>query len=140
MDWEVWERCLPLAIEQASVHIREVSKDLFNFIPSYINNQKTLHSRSSNANRIFYNESSTTTWRLSFQKLKEKNKDASELLQLLAFLNPDGILRDSLEAGSDCLSHKTYNIQAVVADSDKLDNALSDLEQLSLIVRQISSA
>jgi hypothetical protein len=68
--------------------------------------------------------------------LAEKYDDAAKLLQLLAFLNPDGILRDSLEAGSDGL---TGDIHVIVADSNKLDNALSSLERLSLITRQIGS-
>ena len=127
---------LPLAIEQASAYIREEPKDLFRFIPSYRKNRKRLHSRSSSANRIYYKESVATMWLLSFQKLKENNDDAVILLQLLAFLNPDGILRDFLEAGSDGLSDA---MQAVIGDNDKFDKALSDLECLSLIRRQVNS-
>jgi NB-ARC domain len=97
--------CLPLAIEQAAAYIREDSKDLFNFLPSYRKNRKKHHSRASTAIRMYYNESVATTWHLSFQRIEENNVDASKLLRLLAFLNPDGILVDFLQAGEGGLEY-----------------------------------
>ena len=64
--------CLPLAIEQAAAYIREASKDLFKFLPSYRKNRRRHHSRASTAIRIYYKESVATTWRLSFQQNRGK--------------------------------------------------------------------
>ena len=125
--------CLPLAIEQAAAYIREASKDLFKFLPSYRKNRRTHHSRASTAIRMYYKESVATTWHLSFRRIEENNSDAFKLLRLLAFLNPDGILVDFLEAGKDGLKD---DLQAIVADSDRLYEALGELERFSLIKRQ----
>ena len=93
--------CLPLAIEQAAAFIREASNDIFSYLSSYRNNRKRHHARASKANRKYYNESVATTWHMSFNQIENENNDAIKLLQLLAFLNPDGILTDFLEAGKD---------------------------------------
>jgi hypothetical protein len=107
--------CLPLAIEQAAAYIRETSKDIFRFLPSYRRNRKTHHKNLSRGNRIFYEHSVATTWRLSFDQI-EDNVDASHLLKLLAFLNPDCILTDFLSAGTES--------DMLVTDIDRLYDAL----------------
>ena len=126
---------LPLAIEQAAAYIREVSKDLFQFLPSYKRDRRKLNSRTSIANEAFYEETVATTWHLSFQRVEEIDSDAVKLLRLLAFLNPDGILIEFLKAGAEGLSD---DLKMVV--SDKLYEALSELERFSLIGRQCDSA
>jgi hypothetical protein len=60
--------CLPLASDQATAYIREASKDIFKF---------TFHARVSRVNQI-YSRSIATTWRLSFQEIKENNPDSSK--------------------------------------------------------------
>ena len=125
--------CLPLAIEQAGAYIREISKDIFKFLPSYRKNRKTHHTRIPKGNWK-YAKSIATTWRLSFQQVEQNNKAASRLLKLLAFLNPDGILTDFLEAGKDGLD---ADLQAVISDADTFYEALSELERFSIIQRQI---
>ena len=125
---------LPLAIEQAAAYIREVLKDLFQYLPSYRKDRRKLNSRASIANEAYYEASIATTWRLSFQKVEEINSDAAKLLRLLAFLNPDGILIEFLKAGTEGLSD---DLKTIV--SDKLYEALSELERFSLIGRQCDS-
>ena len=125
--------CLPLAIEQAAAYIREMSKDIFKFLPSYRKNRKRHHERVPKGNWK-YRESIATTWRLSFQQVERNNKGASRLLQLLAFLNPDGIYTDFLELGKAGLE---ADLQAVISDPDEFYEALSELERFSLIRRQI---
>lgn len=124
---------LPLAIEQAGAYIRETSKDIFKFLPSYRNNPKTHHNRIPKRNRK-YDKSIATTWKLSFQQIEQNNRTASKLLQLFAFLNPDGILIDFLEAGKGGLES---DLQEVISDSDILFEALSELERFSLVQRQV---
>ena len=124
---------LPLAIEQAAGYIREVSKNIFKFLPSYRQNRKTHHARISKGNRKYYSESLATTWRLSFQQIEKTSSDASKLLQLLAFLNPDGILMDFLEAGVEGLDNE---LRGIIGNPDRLCEALAELQRFSLIGRQ----
>jgi tetratricopeptide (TPR) repeat protein len=124
--------CLPLAIEQAAAYIREASHDIFQFLPSYRNDRKFYHARLSKGNRTYPN-SLANTWHLSFQEVQQNSHAAAELLRLLAFLNPDGVMIEFLERGIDGL---TEELQALVADRKKLFDALAELARFSLIGRQ----
>ena len=123
---------LALAIEQAAAFIRETSKDIFRFLPSYAADRKKHHQRVPRGNWEYSNVVSTT-WRLSYQKVKEDNTVASELLQLFSFLNPDGILGVFLEAGREGLP---TSLRDLIGDPDEFYGALSDLERSSLIRRK----
>jgi tetratricopeptide (TPR) repeat protein len=123
---------LPLAIEQAAAYIREASHDIFQFLPGYLNDRKFYHARTSRGNRM-YSNSLATTWHLSFQQVQKNSNDAAELLKLLAFLNPDGVLIEFLERGREGL---TPELQALVTDRKKLYDALAELTRFSLIGRQ----
>jgi tetratricopeptide (TPR) repeat protein len=124
---------LPLAIEQAAAYIREVSKDLFKFLPSYRTNRKWHHKRLVKGNRN-YSKSVATTWHLSFQQLEANHSDATQLLRFFAFLNPDGILTEFLEAGKEGLTEN--GLREVISDQDRFFDCLSELERFSLIARQ----
>ena len=123
---------LPLAIEQAGAYIREVSKNIFKLLPSYRNDRQKYHQRMPRGNWK-YQKSISTTWRLSFERIEQTNLSAAQLLRLLAFLNPDNILTDFLEAGCQALDH---DLQSIIKESDTLDEALSDLERWSIVRRQ----
>ena len=123
--------CLPLAIEQASAYIREASHDIFQFLPSYRQNRQFHHNRTSKRNRM-YSKSLATTWSLSFQQVQESNNEATQLLKLLAFLNPDGVLIDFLEAGKEGLTPELCDL---VADRTRLYDALAELARFSLVGR-----
>ena len=79
-----------------------------------------------------HDKSVATTWGLSISHI-ECNKDASKLMRLLAFLNPDGILVEFLEAGK---SGVDAQLREILPDSERFDHALSELERFSLIKRQ----
>lgn len=128
---------LPLAIEQAAAYIRETSKDMFKFVPSYRNSRKTHHARASKGIQSYYKKSVATTWRLSFQQIEENNSDASNLLRLLAFLNPDGILMEFLDSGKRGLNAE---LREIFTDEDRVYEALGELERFSLIGRQDDGA
>jgi len=128
---------LALAIEQAAAYIRETLRDLFKFLPSYRKDRKTHHSKLSKANRIYYTGSVSTTWHLSFQQIEKNNQEASKLLRLLSFLNPDGILTDFLKAGKEGLDAE---LREIVSDDGRFGEALAELERFSLIGRQVDSA
>lgn len=123
---------LPLAIDQAAAYICEASYDLFDFLPSYRNDRRFYHARTAKGNRTYPN-SLANTWNLSFEKVKQNSHETAELLKLLAFPNPDGVLIDFLERGKDGL---TVELRALVGDRKKLYDALAELTRFSLIGRQ----
>jgi tetratricopeptide (TPR) repeat protein len=123
---------LALAIEQAAAFIRETSKDIFRFLPSYTADRKKHHNRLPRGNWEYSNPVSST-WHLSFQKVEEDNEVASELLKLFSFLNPDGILKEFLEAGRDGLPE---SLGELIGDEDEYYGALNELERFSLIRRE----
>jgi hypothetical protein len=105
--------CLPLAIEQAAAYIREALTNIFDYLPIYSTNRKRLLARISKGNRTYYERSVATTWQMSFSQIEKNNIDASILVKLLAFMNPDGILTDFLDAGKDGLEGE---LQEVLSD------------------------
>ena len=123
---------LALAIEQAAAFIRETSKNIFKFLPSYRADRKKHHVRIPRGNWE-YSKAVGTTWHLSFQQIEQNNVGASELLRLLAFLNPDGILLEFLERGKDGLPD---HLRDLIADTDEFYQALSELERFSFIRRE----
>ena len=122
---------LPLAIEQAAAYIRESLKDIFRFLPVYtVNRDKVLAQRPRGVWPYPYVVA--TTWSLSFEMVKDRNPGAVQLLNLFAFLNPDEILVEFLEAGRDGLSEP---LKTMIADTFEFPKALGELEQYSLIRR-----
>ena len=126
--------CLPLAIEQAAAYIRETSRDIFAYLPSYRKDRARHHARKSEGIRAYYKSTVATTWRMSFEQIEERNSDASDLLRLLAYLNPDGILTEFLETGASDGSDGT--VRDVISDHDRFYEALGELERFSFIGRQ----
>jgi hypothetical protein len=61
------------------------------------------------------------------------NIDTTKLLQLLAFLNPDGVLIEFIHAGNKGLTPDLY---ATIVDTNRFYEALSNLERFSLVGRQ----
>jgi tetratricopeptide (TPR) repeat protein len=122
---------LALAIEQAAAYIREQLKDIFKFMAVYLSRRKALHSRRTWGNWE-YRWEVATTWLLSFEEIEKRSSDAAKLLRLFAFLNPDGILVEFLEAGKDGVPEI---VGALIGDSFLLNNALGELERFSLIRR-----
>ena len=120
---------LPLAIEQAAAYVREVTGDFVTYREEYAKNRKELLQWTSDGNRM-YSHSVATTWSMSFKTIQNSQTKAAELLQLLSFLNPDGILIEFLEYGANSLGD---DLQEVVLDRSKRAKALLTLEKFSLI-------
>jgi tetratricopeptide (TPR) repeat protein len=123
---------LPLAIDVAAAYIAEVAKDITKYLPRYRENRQKYYSRVPKGNWS-YKMSVENAWHLSFEDIRRSNAGASQLLELFAFLSPDGILRQFVEAGGKALDG---TLQEVVEDSETFDEALSELERFSLIDRQ----
>src|SRR5205814_6432393 len=84
-----------------------------------------------------YKNTVATTWLMSMKVVQERNPMAVQLLQLFAFMNPDGISLGFLEAARHSLPEdfQSQNEATFIAN---LMKALGDLEQFSLISRSNS--
>lgn len=120
---------LPLAIEQAAAYVQEVTGDFAAFSEEYLRNRKDVSRWVSTGNRQ-YEHSVATTWSMSFQVAQKDHPSAARLLQLFAFLNPDGILIEFLQAGIAAFDD---SLQAVLSNQIEMAKALIELEKLSLI-------
>jgi tetratricopeptide (TPR) repeat protein len=119
---------LPLAIDHAAAYIR-VTEDIFNYLRSYRSNARELLNW---RRRGYATDQITvaTTWDMSFKRLKSEGGHYTEFIRLLAFLNPDEILVEYLQAGAQGL---TEPLQDVVDSSVKLTECIDALETYSLV-------
>ncbi len=122
---------LALAVEQAAAYIREYLKDIFKFMEVYSTYRTEILKQRPSGNWEYPREVATT-WLLSFKQVKDINVDAAHLLQLLAFLNPDGILIEFLDAGKEGLSD---SLNKLISDPFAFSKASGELERFSLIRR-----
>ena len=120
---------LPLAIEQAAAYVREVAGDFATFLNNYHEIRREIYKWVPQGNRN-YPHSVATTWLMSFHIVRNNNLQATELLRLLSFLNPDGILVDFLQSAVDALPN---DLQQVVSSPIDLSKALIELEKFSLL-------
>jgi len=77
-----------------------------------------------------YPDSVAMTWELSFRQVEMENASAGRLMNLLAFLSPDGISRAML---ADNFERLPEDLSMTVADNLALERAISCLGQYSLI-------
>ena len=124
---------LALAIEQAAAYIRVTLKNIFKFLDIYANHRQTIFGERPEQN--WENPVVATTWSMSFAIVKKNNPDAEFLLNLFAFLNPDEILIEFLEAGVNGLRQP---LKAIIENSHRFIKAVGDLDQLSLVSRNPS--
>lgn len=115
---------LPLAIDQAAAFIR--SADLYTFLDIVRSNTIQFLSENPKGNQSYLN-SISATWQASLNRL---STIVSEFAEILAFLNPDEILLEILEAGGSGLSE---NLQNVLNNKFSLMKILTELQSLSLI-------
>jgi tetratricopeptide (TPR) repeat protein len=127
---------LPLAIEQSASFIRETDTKIDDYLRLYQSSRQTrqrLNEWVPDGNRM-YEDVVATTWKVSFDIIKSDKKSpaSARLLHLFAFLNPDLILLEFVEAGADILDRE---LRCVIADRLELDNSLRLLQRFSLIKR-----
>jgi len=120
---------LPLGIAQAAAYVREVAGDFDSFLDDYQTIRREIYKWVPQGNRS-YPYSVATTWLMSFNIVRNNNSQAAELLQLLSFLNPDGILIDFLQSEAEALQK---DLQKVVSNEIELSKALIELEKFSLL-------
>lgn len=120
---------LPLAIQQAGSYIREVTRSFVDYRNKYQSNLNEQYQRMPFGNNR-YLVSVSATWSISFNDVRSKNPQASKLLQLLAFLDPNGVSREFLTVGADALDN---DLRGIVSNAGKLKQTLNMLEKHSLI-------
>jgi len=120
---------LPLAIEQATAYIREVTGDFETYREDYRKSHNIVHSWVPKGIRP-YSYSVATTWSMSFKAVQETHAEAAKLFRLLSFLNPDGVLIDFVLAGAEALEE---NLRELLSNRSELAIALLELEKFSLV-------
>ncbi|KAL9049311.1 MAG: hypothetical protein Q9162_007284 [Coniocarpon cinnabarinum] len=86
---------LPLAVAQMGGFIAQRKLPLSDFLPLYKRNAGKIDARK--INTIDYEQTLSTVWQISFDKLEG---DSKSLLKLLAFFDPDGVKALLLSEGS----------------------------------------
>src|SRR5208282_1895487 len=99
----------PLAIEQAAAYVQHVTGDFTAFHEEYRKNHQEILKWIPEDNRP-YSHSVATTWSMAFDLLNRNYPQSAKLLQLLSFLNPDGILIDFLIDGARALENSLQQV------------------------------
>ena len=77
-----------------------------------------------------YNHSVATAWILSFERLQDTSQNAAELLQYLAFMNPDEIPISYIKAGATALA---ASLQEALENGAKRSKIIHSLEETGLL-------
>jgi len=125
-------RCLPLAIDQAAALIRSSRISINTFLNLYRNSRKEVLQEKSGSKHIYPN-SVAATFLLSMDRLKETKygTQATKLLHLFVFLNPDGILIEFLQAGRD----GSEELRQLMENEFVFNRSVAMLVELSLVRR-----
>ena len=123
---------LPLALDQAGAYIEETGRGLSDYASLYEQRSSPLLKRRG-ASGHDHPESVTTTFSLSFEKLKTLNPVAIELLEFCAFLHPDAIPEEMITGGASALPPL---LSSAATDPLEFDRAIEDLLKFSFIQRK----
>ncbi|MEA2045648.1 MAG: FxSxx-COOH system tetratricopeptide repeat protein, partial [Euryarchaeota archaeon] len=118
---------LPLALEQAGAYIKETGISLEDYLNRFQEQQKEVLKRGKPAS---YPYTVATTWKISFERVKEDPGAGADLLNLCAFLAPDNIPKPLLIGGAE---HLPEPLASAVADELKFDDAVAALMRYSLL-------
>ncbi len=125
---------LPLALEQAVAYAKTTGRDLAGYLALYRERRAELLDRGRPAG---YDKRVTTTWSLSFARLREDAPAAAGLLSLLACCAPDAIpyrllLKAAIPPGSLPPEAETA-LGPLLEDALAVDDAVAALRRYSLI-------
>lgn len=123
---------LPLALDQAGAYIEETQSSLSSYQTLYRTHRAELLRERGGLINNDHPESVATTWSLSFQKVKQHNPAAADLLQFCAYLAPDAIPEAIITRGAEDLGP---SLQEIVTDPFMLNKAIAALSAYSLIRR-----
>lgn len=122
--------CLPLALEQAAAYILATGISLSKYVELAKEHKVDLLKEGDKPSD--YPDTVLTTWNLSFQKVKQENPAASDLLKAFAFLAPDDIPLSLLKGINKVLPEE---LQELGENELELNRALKMLLTYSLIER-----
>ncbi len=126
---------LPLALDQAGAYIEETRCSLPDYLTLYQTRREPLLKWRGDL-ALDHPEPVATTWSLSFEKIRQANPVANELLKVCAFLAPDAIPEEIISQGAPDLGPL---LQHVAADQFKLNMVIKELLKFSLIRRNPES-
>ena len=126
---------LPLALDQAGAYIEETKCSLSDYLDLYQTRREPLLEWRGDL-AFDHPEPVATTWSLSFERIRQVNPVATELLKVCAFLAPDAIPEEIISEGAPELGPF---LQHVAADPFKLNVVMKELLKFSLIRRNPKS-
>ncbi len=126
---------LPLALDQAGAYIEETKCSLSDYLNLYQTRREPLLQWRGDL-ALDHPEPVATTWSLSFEKIRQANPVATELLKVCAFLAPDAIPEEIISEGAPDLGPSLLH---VAADPFKLNVVMKELLKFSLIRRNRKS-
>ncbi len=121
---------LPLALDQAAAYIEETRSTLEGYLKAYQHRHKELLEE--RGPDLYKHTPVATTWSLNFKQIEQRDRAASDLLHVLAFLAPDAIPEDLLIAGASELGP---SLEGIATDETLLDQPMRSLLQFSLVQR-----
>ncbi len=121
---------LPLALNQAASYIEETGCGLAGYLRLIEAQLAKMLKVNDRALIGDHHTSVTATWTLSFEKIKQSNIAAAELLYLCAFLWPEKIYEEFIMESAPAL---TTELQKVAADPIELHWAIAELRKYSLL-------
>jgi tetratricopeptide (TPR) repeat protein len=126
---------LPLALDQAGAYIKETHCDLSEYLSLYQERATDLLGArgETNSTGADYPDAVATTWSLSFEKVRQTNPVAAELLCLCALLYPDDIPEELFIDGAPDLGPV---LQLKAGDLFRLNDAMRELRRFSLLHRE----
>ncbi len=107
--------CLPLALEQASAHIKTLQCPINTYLEEYRRKRgKLLNERPAKSRQVYEHpdrSSVHTTWLMNIDYIKEspQGKLASKFVQAAAFMAPDNIMEDLIDC--DLIASKDPTLQ-----------------------------
>ena len=119
---------LPLAMEQAGAYIETTGIMLTDYQALFQSRRKELWE--DEIPPLDYPDSVATTWSLAMEQVSKESPEAADLLNLCAFLAPDGI---SLEMFSGGAEHLPKPLAATATDKLAINQAIKVLRRYSLI-------
>ena len=120
---------LPLALEQAGSYIESSGMRISDYIALH---KKYLSKLMDKGKPTDYPETVSTTWGISFERIKVKSKAAIELMNLFAFFAPEDIPIPVLEKGTEYLPD---GLKEIITDPFEFGDAITVLRNYSIVRR-----
>ena len=121
---------LPLALNQAGAYVNATASGFDSYLKLCRTQQKERLKDGRNLKRD--ERTIDGTWELSIKRVEAESPAAAQLMNLCAFLAPDDIPRDILQAGKEFLSEP---LSHAVADESRWNDVMQALRRYSFIER-----